>query len=445
MMGDLAKRSQGKLAYSVVHVTGDAERSRAKEAGLQELAMADEAGIHHGFLGFEFKYGSERDSIPVMSAESPQGVPFWIVSKIRDIRARADNEAIRLGVLAGKGEIKLSEASLIAASGRGGGPSIKGIIEQAMPYYKIDEVDLQGGKADIDERLAGIIVTQPGADYTDEELRRIDQYLMRGGKALLVYAGAANMKPGDPSMKAELDLHGLDRLLAGYGVEVQKDAIFDAGSPALVRVMTSGTAGVLKAPSIPLVSHVEGARSDDQTLDDAFVPFFRLEELPFPFPSTLLPHPERQPEARLRVVARSTPRAIAMTASPIAVRPLREEPAGDPKQRAVAIAVEGRLHSAFPGGAAAVAPRDSRVLVVSSPQFLVNPFARAGNPPPMPPQRMMVAPLAGDEELMMISQPYAQQYLTSTILAFKNALDWASADDATTACSALLAPAKAKE
>ncbi len=46
---------------------------------------------------------------------------------------------------------------------------------------------------------------------------------------------------------------------------------------------------------------------------------------------------------------------------------------------------------------------------------------------------------------LMMSQPCARQYLTSTLLAFKNALDWASADDATTACSALLAPTKTQE
>ena len=56
----------------------------------------------------------------------------------------------------------------------------------------------------------------------------------------------------------------------------------------------------------------------------------------------------------------------------------------------------------------------------------------------MPPQMMMMGQMGGDEELQMISQPYAQQYLTSTILAFKNTLDWMGGDSDLIATSAKL-------
>jgi hypothetical protein len=78
------------------------------------------------------------------------------------------------------------------------------------------------------------------------------------------------------------------------------------------------------------------------------------------------------------------------------------------------------------------------VLVVSASQFLANPFARAGNAPPMPPQMQMMGGLGGDEELQMLSQPYAQKYLTATILALKNTLDWMSGDSDLIAASAKL-------
>jgi hypothetical protein len=78
------------------------------------------------------------------------------------------------------------------------------------------------------------------------------------------------------------------------------------------------------------------------------------------------------------------------------------------------------------------------VLVISASQFLANPFARAGNSPPMPPQMQMMGPMGGDEELLMLSQPYAQQYLTGSILAFKNTLDWMSGDADLIAVSAKL-------
>jgi hypothetical protein len=119
-------------------------------------------------------------------------------------------------------------------------------------------------------------------------------------------------------------------------------------------------------------------------------------------------------------------------------------PQGESGQHAIAVALEGKIKSAFAGKedsaipAAAESKEKSRVLVISASQFLDNPYARAGNAPPMPPQMMMMGQMGGDEELQMISQPYAQQYLTETILAFKNTLDWMGGDSDLIAASAKL-------
>ena len=48
-------------------------------------------------------------------------------------------------------------------------------------------VDLKGGDIAVDENLDGLIITQPGKDLTEKELRRIDQFVMKG-KSLAVIA-----------------------------------------------------------------------------------------------------------------------------------------------------------------------------------------------------------------------------------------------------------------
>jgi hypothetical protein len=78
------------------------------------------------------------------------------------------------------------------------------------------------------------------------------------------------------------------------------------------------------------------------------------------------------------------------------------------------------------------------VLVIAAPQFLTNPFARAGNPPPMPPQMQMMGSFGGDQQLQAIAMHYARAFLTPTILAFKNLLDWMSGDKDLLAVSAKL-------
>jgi hypothetical protein len=112
----------------------------------------------------------------------------------------------------------------------------------------------------------------------------------------------------------------------------------------------------------------------------------------------------------------------------------------------MAIALEGKIKSAFAGKEPPIkdlaVPAESkdkaRLLVISSSQFLANPFARAGNAPPMPPQMMMMGGMGGDEDLQAIAGPYAGSYLTTTILAFKNILDWMGGDSDLIAASAKL-------
>ena len=119
------------------------------------------------------------------------------------------------------------------------------------------------------------------------------------------------------------------------------------------------------------------------------------------------------------------------------------KPTGEPQQYPIAISVEGTLKSVMKGKAEGIEIADksaapSRVLVISAPQFLANPFARAGNPPPMPPQMAMMGAMGGDQNLQQIAVVYARNYLTQTILAFKNLLDWMSGDSDLLAASAKL-------
>jgi hypothetical protein len=147
----------------------------------------------------------------------------------------------------------------------------------------------------------------------------------------------------------------------------------------------------------------------------------------------------------MKVVARSTPKSTIDASENIDMKMSTEwKPKGEYGQRAIAISLEGKIKSAYGGqeGLGVTAPAESvdksRVLVISASQFFANPFARAGNPPPMPPQMQMMGGMGGDEDLQMLSQPYAQKYLTNTILALKNTLDWMAGDSTLLAASAKL-------
>src|SRR5690606_34374483 len=109
---------------------------------------------------------------------------------------------------------------------------------QNFPFYTIETVDLGGGAQPIDGELAGLILTQPGTDYAEKELRRIDEFMMLGGKSLAVFVSAVNLEANNPEMQAELSLKGIDPLLTGYGLEMGKNAVLDHGAQFRIPVMT---------------------------------------------------------------------------------------------------------------------------------------------------------------------------------------------------------------
>ncbi|HEX2875365.1 MAG TPA: GldG family protein [Polyangiaceae bacterium] len=455
LLKEYERDGKGKFKFTLIEPNTDELREQAKEAGLQEqpfgeidqTSSGDQATISNGYLGLVFKYGSEKAVIPQLPYQNADGLEFWITNKIREIRDKADDIKHRIGVVTGKDELKLSDANLVPKQGQGqGGPTLKGILEQAFPFYKVEDLDLKDGANAIDKDLAGIIITQPQKDYTEKELRRIDEFLLLGGKSLVVYASAVNLKPNDATMSATLNTHGLEKLLDGYGIHMNKDAVFDHGAQFRVQVMTQGGQPAwLRHPGIAHVVNDSRMDEKEKLLDTGFAGFFRLDEVIFPFPSSLELKRDKQPaDVKLVAVARSTP-ATSVDKSDTVDMKLREQwrPKPPQDQRVLAAYADGKLKSAFAGSPMEGispperSPQPSRVLVVSSSLFLTNPFAYSGNGPDLGGQFAMFGAVGGDPKLLALAQPYTK-YLTSTIISLKNTLDWMSGDADLVAASAKL-------
>jgi ABC-type uncharacterized transport system involved in gliding motility auxiliary subunit len=450
LMKEYESASAGKLKYVVIEPKTDKERKVAKDAGLQAAAFGegsetgDQVNISKGYMGIVFEYGSEKEVIPILSPDNANGLEFWVTNKIRLLRDKVEDSFPKIGVLKKDG-IKISDANLVPA-GRGPGPNIKALLGQHFPFYKFEDVDLEDGAKAIDGELRGVLLMQADKEWSDKELARIDEFMMLGDKSLMVMSGAVNMKSSDATMKAELNLRGLDKLLSGYGIEMKKEAVLDWG--ALMRIPVPNQLGRIEWQLIPGVlqlQHQDGLGEKEQMLDNSFIGFFRMDELAVPFASTLVQHPEKQPKAKFKTVLRSTPNSTVATET-INMKPSSNwKPAGKFGQRDLAIEVQGVLKSAYAGKKAPEgitlakeSKSPSRVLVIASGQFLANPFARSGNPPPLPPQMAMMGSFGGDKYLQQIARPYAMQYMTNTILAFKNLLDWMSNDTDLIAASAKL-------
>jgi hypothetical protein len=447
LLQEYKESSGGKFDYSISEPKTDEEKKVAKDAGLVEQPFGeasdteDKAAVAQGFMGIVFKYGSEKDAIKFIPPGENSGLEFWITNKIREIRDKGDNLKHKVGVLSGHDEIKLTDTNLVPSQGQKGGPSIQTIITQNFPFYSFQDVDLKAGESEIDDALDGLVITQPGKDLNEKELRRIDQFMMKG-KSLAIFASQVNEKANDATMNATLSAHGLDKLLEGYGITLNKDVVLDFGRSFHVNMLTQGGIASARFPDLLDVTDDSRFSGNETLLDTSFPGFFRLPEVVIPFASSIAIHPDKQPEAKVAVVARSTPRSIAETGDTVELKPFKKwQPKGTWTQFAVAAQLEGTLKTAFPSGdkqgvdAPEKSAKASRVFLVSSSGFLTNPFARAGAGTEMS-QFGMNMPMGQDEQLLQLAGPYAQEGLTQTILAFKNTLDWISGDTDLLAVSA---------
>ena len=436
------EKGGGKFDYTIIEPKTEEERKKAEEAGLQKLQRIegsdteDKAEVAQGYMGLVFTYKTQREKIPVLSPDNNTGLEFWITNKIRELKDAGDKTKHKIGVLTGHDELKLSDTNLVPGGGRQGGPSIQGIIGQYFPFYEIKEVDLKGGDAEVDESLDGLLITQPAKELTEKELRRIDQFVMRG-KSLAVIASAVNVKAGDATMNATLNTHGLEKLLEGYGIGMNKDVVLEFGRPFRVRVDTLTGPRTMIFPQILDVREDSRFTGDEVLLDTSFAAFFRIPQASFPFASSLTLKKDKQPQLgdKLRVIAHSTPAAITETGETVDLKPARQwRPKGNFQQHAIAAAAEGKLKTAFPEGdkmgveTPAEATNNARVLVLSSAQFFANPFVRSGQGPDLGQMGMMMPGGGGDEFLNAIAGPYVQLIGTTFILQTKNLLDWMTGD-----------------
>ena len=415
MLTEYQRLAGDRLVLRFVDVETAEQRAEAKAANLEETTFDDGT---RGYAGIALSYRGQRDTLPRVTREMAPYLRRFLAARVRELWSQTHQRPTRIGVVQGRKGVRLSDPNLVAGDGTNGAPSLWTVIANAFPSYALEPVNLD---RDIDAGYRGLIVTQPGEDLTDEQLRRVDDFLMRGERSLVVYAGAINLAAGDARLRATLDTHRLDRILGGYGVEPKRAAIFDWEGYLTLRATTQTGATIgFRHPSI-IVARSEANDGQGAHFDASFSGTLAMGELAFPFPSPLVAHPEVQPGATFHVVATTSGRATVETTREVDLAFRRfspwEVPPTPQQEHVIGLAVEGRLKSAFDGARGSV---PARVLVISASQFTANPLARAGN---------RAAPgESADRSLQLLSEVYGKRYLVSTVLAFKTTLDWMRSD-----------------
>ncbi len=351
----IERSSRGNVTVRVDYPSTPEARAHALAAGCMESKLS-EASLSP-LSCVTFKYRTNNDAVKYLPTDSFDGTPFWIANKLREVIDVGDGVRHRIGVLRGHGEPGLDEVSLVSENM--GRTTLKQIIASNFPSTAPEDVDLSSGRKELDPTLDGLILTQPDKDISDAELRVIDRFVLRG-KRIAVFAGAANVKRGDTTLQATLAMHGVDKLLAGYGVRMHRDVVLDFGSSYRARVVSSfgGSVAEMHVPFVPEIV--------DERIVATAIPFFRIATLAVPMASSLELVPAVQPKATVSALLRSSQSATRDNSATMSLVVSRKWQAGTPGEAVLGAIVEGRIKSAF---GAEESASSGGVLMVSSAEF----------------------------------------------------------------------------
>lgn len=388
LLSEYAAASKGKIVVRFVNPNDEASQQAARADGIQPVAHQkieeDQVAVVEGYRGMVLHYLDEKKTIPVI--QDTTGLEYTITAAIKELLG----ERKPIGVVSGHGSPSLDQ----------GLTSLKSVLK----LYDVREVDVS---QEVDPALSALLIVGPTEAFSDEELRRIDQYVMRGG-SLGVFGGALAIDlAGGMGPSARPVDSRLDGLLGAWGVHMVSKIVADAQCSRAPMRGPLGLQVLVPYPPIPVL------QLDAEQL--AHPVMFRLASpmLPFVAPLELSDAPE---EATLTVLARSSEDSWTMSGSTISLEPRNPNEwrmSADTGPFDLIVAIEGHLPSAYAAPideqasdaiqTPPVADSDVRVLIMGTSTFLEDSFM-----PPPPPQ--------------------GEVQMNAALALALNAVDWLAAD-----------------
>ena len=224
---EINKSKMDKLEFKVIHPAANEVEGYTERYGVQPISFRNANNIQEtGCIGVVVEYGEKFIKLPVQI----QDIFFNNYAVVgMDTIEDSINEAIKsliskptqFGYVVGNGELDLLTDEGAAA------------FNNALSnLYEIKTLDLS--TEDIPASMKSIVVNGPTQDMTEEELYKIDQFIMRGGNVLFlvnpcVEVHENNAFYGSMTTYAANEVN-LERLLNSYGVAYKKEYVMDEQS-----------------------------------------------------------------------------------------------------------------------------------------------------------------------------------------------------------------------
>lgn len=388
LLSEYAAVSSGQIIVTFVNPDDDAKQQAARSDGVQPVAHQkieeDQVSVVEGYRGMVLHYLDETRTIPII--QDTTGLEYTVTSAIKELVG----ERKPVGIISGHGGPSLEQ----------GLTSLRSVLK----LYDVREID---ATQEIDTGLAALLIIGPQEPFSTDELRRIDQFVMRGG-SLGVFGGAlaVDLAGQTGPLGRPVDSR-LDGLLSAWGVRLTSKIVADAQCSRAPMRGPMGLQVLVPYPPIPVLQLTE------EQLEHPVM--FRLASpmLPFVAPLEVSDAPAG---VQITVLASSSQDSWTMSGPTISLEPRNPrdwQMTSDAGPFDLMVAIEGKLPSAYvapmnedsPNAIQAppTAEGDVRVLVSGTSSFLEDAF--------MPPRRQQ-----GDIQM------------NAALALALNAIDWLAAD-----------------
>ena len=214
-------QNMDRLEYITLSPSTSEVADLCKQFGIQEINYSNNNGTNGkaGF-GLVLSHGTKSVVLPVFIKNSLFG---YVISGLEDIET-AITEGLQsllanvteVGYITGHGELDHTDPNMAGNFGA--------IVDGLYEF-----VDLDLSKDNIPGGMNTIVINGPKNDYLEEELYKIDQFIMKGGNVLffvdsVIFDEQAQYTGGSPFTQNNINL---DRLLEKYGVKRELNVVMD--------------------------------------------------------------------------------------------------------------------------------------------------------------------------------------------------------------------------
>lgn len=326
---EVNKQNKDRLDYKVINPSESETIEFVQKYGIQAIQYKSENQQKVAALGLVVEYNDDFRVIPVQIERSLFG---YVVSGLETI-GESINESLQslmsnvqsIGYVTGHGELSLQDER-----------QALNFNKMVSAHYQIEELNLV--EKDIPMNMSCIVINGPKADFAEEELYKIDQFVMRGGNVMF-FVDSLVEQGGSPYQAAEYVPNELniDKLLNKYGVKRNYDYVMDTNC----YTTSSSEYGKMNLYWAPIMQKDQLAKKSVITQNLGYLIFLQNGSLD-------ISGAENNSNLKSTVLVKSSPESWAQSER-IMLNPIFMTPpeAGNFASQNLAVMIEGKFDSAY--------------------------------------------------------------------------------------------------